>query len=284
MLQQLQEDSQRLQELPKLALEPEFAAEVVSRIDAAQPHTVPVSASRVPRSLPGWVGLAVAASLLLAVTATSYLYYSVRNRPEPEHTLGLADFDRAAFQERVAIEARKNKGVQLDLTYQDGPEAVKRLRQAFEHNGIKLLPGPVDGNGELLVFAENINADELGGIVAQLSAEERKSHQFDLPQIQPFSAQEHRQVARSLGLRSLENEDDLFKNILPAPAKDKQSTPKKPPTPAPAVKDRVAIVLASGAVQGGQGTSAAVRDFLANRTAARPGTFRVVLVLRPASA
>lgn len=289
-LQQVQDNIQRLQELPKHTLEPEFASQVIAWIEgaAAAPPAVIARPRPVVRALPSWLGPAVAASLLLAVTASSYLFFSAKNRPEPdqeiEQPVTLANFNRVAFQEKVAAEVRKGKGVHLDLTYQNGPQAVERLRRAFEQSGIKLLPGPLNADGELVVYAEDINADELGGIVSQLSAEEQRSHQFDVPQVQPFTAQEHRQVASSLGLKSLENEDDLFKNPMPAPTKDKRSSSKKsttPPPVTPAVKDRMAIVLARGS---GQGTPAAIGAFLANRASARPGAFSVVLVLRPANA
>lgn len=290
LLRQLQDNIQRLQDLPRHALGPEFAAQVMSRIEVEQqPAPVPSVPSFEPSSkplpLPNWIGLAVAAALLLAVTATSYFYNSWKKTPdlEPERSLTLVDFDRAAFQDQLALELKKGKGkgVHLDLTYQDGPQAVERLRLAFEQNGIKLLPGPLNGSGDLLVFAENISADELGGIVSQLSAEEQKSHQFDVPQFQPFTDKERGHVARLLGLRTLENENDLFKNIIETPSKNQRPAPKST-TPTPMAKDRVAIVLA-GAGGAGQGTPA-IRDFLANRTNPRPGTFRVVLVLRPASA
>lgn len=283
LVKQLQDNIRRLQELPKHTLEPEFAAEVFAQIGQGQP--VPMPATSRPRSLPRWVGLAIAASLLFAVTAASYVYFtSTRNRPgsEPEAVLTFADFDRSAFQDRLAEEAMKGRGVHLDIAYQDGPQAVERLRRAFQDSGIKLLPGPLDGNGELLVFAENLSADELGGILQKLAVDEKQSHQFDVPQFQPYSDKDRGQVARSLGLKTL---DDIeFHNPILAPTNGKRPASKQPATPKS--KDRVAIVFAgANATSGaGQGTSPAIRDFLANRAASRRGTFPVVLVLRPARA
>jgi hypothetical protein len=77
LLGDLQQDAQRLRRLPRRTLAPDFSARVLHTIAARRLRPGRMRPSR-PLSLqvPAWVAVTVAASVLLMVTATSYVYFA----------------------------------------------------------------------------------------------------------------------------------------------------------------------------------------------------------------
>ncbi len=308
LLRQLQDNADRLHNLPRHAVKPGFAAEVLTKIEsaaakvevesqqpgvgAAQPASA-APAVRTSRPVPAWLGLAAAAAILLAVTAASYLFFSTRlgtTGPEPDRGMVLANLDPEIFRDRLGQELKQGSGIQLALACRDNVEAIAHLNHALEKSGIKLLLAPEtrakiqkDPTREVLVFAENFGPEELGSVLQDLAGQVNAAKEFDTVQVHALTDQDRKQVAGLLGLKKLDNPADIdWGNIIQAP--NGKWPGRKPPATIAKVapkKERLAVVLLGGA---GQGTSAAIQRFLSNRASPRPGTFPMVLVLRPASA
>jgi hypothetical protein len=77
LLADLQQDAQRLRRLPRVHLAPDFSAQVLHTIAARKLRPGRLRPSRpVPLQVPAWIAVTVAASVLLMVTATSYVYFA----------------------------------------------------------------------------------------------------------------------------------------------------------------------------------------------------------------
>jgi hypothetical protein len=75
-LQQLQDDARRLRSLPRQQLEPVFSSVVLQAIGDRRLHHGRHRTIELTRpALPAWVGLAIAASILLMIGVGSYLYF-----------------------------------------------------------------------------------------------------------------------------------------------------------------------------------------------------------------
>jgi hypothetical protein len=75
LLRRLQDDAAQIRDLPRRRLDPGFTARVVQ----ALPHrrfTMVRPSRPVQRTLPGWVGLAAAASVVLAISTGTYFYFA----------------------------------------------------------------------------------------------------------------------------------------------------------------------------------------------------------------
>lgn len=283
MLRELQENAQRLHDLPRHSLDADFAMQVVAKIGDTSPACMPAAAPR-PASFPTWLGLAVAAAVLFMVVGGSYLFFSSIGRSpqqllQEDSPLALRDLDPEAFHTQLAEELKKGKGIQLELAYHDGAEAIARLSRALANNDVKLLAGQGNVKGEIRIFADSLQAEDLANIVAQLIREEQNAPQFGGVQLQALSDSDRKRVAGLLGVTDLDHID--WGDILGNSEDDKASIRKglgKPKSATPS--ERSAVMLAGRAGQG----SEAVQQFFASRSAPRPGTFPLVLILRPASA
>jgi hypothetical protein len=77
LLAELQQDARRLRRLPRRHLAPDFSARVLHTIAARKLRPGRQRLSRpLPLQVPAWIAVTVAASVLLMVTATSYVYFA----------------------------------------------------------------------------------------------------------------------------------------------------------------------------------------------------------------
>jgi hypothetical protein len=78
LLRQLQQDAQSVQSLLRPKLPADFASQVVGTIARRGLHPARSTAATAAKTPPAWIGWTVAAAVLLAVTAGSYLFFSKR--------------------------------------------------------------------------------------------------------------------------------------------------------------------------------------------------------------
>jgi hypothetical protein len=217
LLRDLESDSRRLRALPAPAPAPDLSPRVLRTIDERGLRPAPATpAAPAPAAvLPGWLGVAVAAAVLLAVTAASYLCFSqlregqgeqpvlVREEPRAEppapvrqgpragppapvssaFRVALGRLEQEPERRRLAAELHKKTAYHLSLSCKDSGKAVEGLRRAFGSQQITLLvdpqalrgPEPRGPRRTYLLYAENLLPEELAAILQQLGVEVRKS-------------------------------------------------------------------------------------------------------------
>jgi hypothetical protein len=169
----LRQDAQRLRSLPPPTV-PDLAPHVLRAIAerGLQPAAA-AAATAAPASFPTWLGAALAASILAAVTAGSFFFFSrapesrtdqgqlakqdqspthhqqtqrsspqSHKRPlpkkEPSLHLDLAQLSNPAKRRELAHKLGQKNAFHLSLTYQDDKKAIHRLREALGKQGIGL--------------------------------------------------------------------------------------------------------------------------------------------------
>jgi hypothetical protein len=310
VLRDLQESAHRLRALPRRSLGGGFAGQIVQVID--EQHMRPTEHAPVRRRRPRWIALAAAAAcVLFAVGLGLYVAndgwrraddgVAARVQPEerarPQEALRLTFKELAQEPKRKLLAAKLDKetAVHMDMTVGNNAVAVAQLRDLFQGQGIKLLvdtrvlanlqhAGRV--KMDYLVYAENVQAEELEKILRQLA--DVPKNQFTLKTtfesmvVTTISSDDRKNLSAALGVDAATlaapappDESKLFDvDVIAAPVgKDKQAAP------APRL-ERYAMVLASEAGNGP--VSAEVRTFLAGRRPQRPGTMQVLLVIRQA--
>jgi len=200
----------------------------------------------------------------------------------------LADLGKKQPQELLDRQLKKSAGaVHLDLVCKNGIRAVERLSTVFKKNGIEVLvDGKVrakSGAGQgtpILVYAENVRPEELGKILQQLGQKEGQA-EFDTVILDALTERDRQDVAGLLGVKATElppgpRGADLPMFIEGAPKpKGKTSGADIPPPE----RNRFAVVLP--VAEGSGAASPEVKRYLGTRTALRPGTLQVVVVLYP---
>jgi hypothetical protein len=214
LFRRLQQDSRRLRALPAAGPVPDLAPRVLHAIAHQGLHPVPDPAAAAAAAVAptaasawaGWVGLAVAASLLLAITSLSFTFFShlptsaqeepiVKSTPtppelapkptptpktkpvadEPGYKVALHRLSAQGEQTRLYKELRKDTSYRLSLTCRDAGKAVDRLQRLLRARGVGVV---VDRAARermarkepttYLLYAENLHADELTNILRHL--------------------------------------------------------------------------------------------------------------------
>jgi hypothetical protein len=160
-------------------------------------------------------------------------------------------------------------GVHLDVTVKYNARSLSRIVESFHNRGIPLIVTPpaeasLAKNRPLLVYAENVNADQLALVLRELSeadiqGKKKEASTFESLRVSPGRAEDHSRVAEGLGIDSPQ---------LKAPA---LAAPKAAP---------IGIVLAGDRPQG-QANIEEVRRFLAGRGAKQSGALHIFLHLQP---
>jgi hypothetical protein len=110
LLDQLQDDASALRDLPRPELDRDLSAEVMARIRERRLQPIRRRQSPAPATPPAWRGLAIAASLLLAIGALSYVYFTYT-----EPAAGVAEGDKKSSPIKNAnTVASKDRGSALD--------------------------------------------------------------------------------------------------------------------------------------------------------------------------
>jgi hypothetical protein len=294
LLRQLEEDSQKLQSLPRKQLGTDLAPLVVKRITRLE---LP---SQRTRTFPTWLGVVAAASVLVAVGTASFLFFHalvprdqqdavVHDGEAQGLRLVLKDLAHEHAQLRLAQELKKDKAFHLDVPCSNSALAVAELGKAFAHKGIKLLVDPQARTSlentplatEILVYAENIQPDELADILNRMSTAE--NGQFDTVLLNPMSREDLKHLSRLLGVKN-HIDPKLFENriIESKDRKTKGSGAEKHEDKTG--RGRFAVVLANAAHTPTR--SFEILEFLGSqsRNEQRPGTVQVMLILRPRNA
>jgi hypothetical protein len=316
ILQQLQENAKKLQDLPHHQLSPDFPAHLMGQIESLKPPVSPVPAAA--GYIPTWMGVTAAAAVLFLVALGSYFFFHSKEvnpigplakdktidptiarilegtaqqfAKEIGTRITLADLNQEQPRALLDGELKKSAAVHVDLACKNGIQAVERLSSVLKGNGIKVLEDAKvrtkSGTGQgkaILVYAENIRPDELGAILRQLGQKDGNK-EFDTVLVDALTDGDRHDVAKLLGVN--------VKQLQPSPrGTDLPTFIEAPPKPKgknsgaenpPRQPERFALVLpmANGS---NPASSAAIQDFLRSRmnNPLRPGTLQVVVVLHP---
>ncbi len=325
ILKELQEQSNRLRQLPEKKLEANFAESVLKEIQIR--GLLPTSPPLVPlatRKIPAWTKLATAAAVMLMVAFGSYLYFTSapenpplegprveeKTNPDPLVTqlidgtfkdyalpgfrVGTEDLAKDKTKNRLIQEFRNESSVHLQLATPDHGKAAERLVDSFAKRDIKLfIDEPVragmknaDPRTEYLVYAENMEAQELATILGELGSTPERAESLV---VSGLTGEQRGQVARLLGvdqdkLKAPPSKLELFH---PIPATDpkgkKEDKGKKEANPKllqPLFGEPMAVVLALDPQASPQARSAQIKQFVQSRRAQRPGSVQVVMLLQ----
>lgn len=193
----------------------------------------------------------------------------------PDRGFAFRDLTKEPVGKQVAAELRKNNALDLEITARSNQQALERLKRVLKNNKIELVTDPATiaalnqtaGKMELLVYADNLRADEVAKILKELAVDEKKAaNPFDTVTVASLSPHDRQQVNDRLG-NELKIRDDASqkKGLLP---KAKQGPPAKMPT-------RVVAVLPP---EPQSKVSDPMRQFLLQP--ADPGTLRVLVRIR----
>jgi hypothetical protein len=319
LLEELEENVRKVKALPAQTLGHDFAQEVLDKIAVLPPIGVGPRLAR--RGLPTWLGTAAAAAVLLAVTGVSYWFFSPDRQPqvatnpelkedrsplvasiikgttnryaEPGIRVQVADIAQEKTQTRVANELKKQNAVHLEMACKNSAEAVAGLNTVLQKNGVKVLVDDTakaelkNGTAVVVVYAENLGAEELAEILGRLGAREKMKavldRQFASVHVDALSPEYRDQVARRFGMNSkqLQPPPRVLAKFIPAPKeKSKQREPAST-QPSPQA-EKFALVFTNDDGRN-QAVSPELQRFLQTRRQ-QPGTLQIVLVVRPASA
>lgn len=345
LLKELEADAARLRQLPRQKVEPAFAAEVMKEIEARgapwqRSTQIPLPArgpSRAAvREWPGWIGMAIAAAILLMVGIGSYVFFTNMKdgedgqpiahdpkvpvpppkREEPAKTQPaplvndliagiLQGYDRpvgtmfaareltdAKVQQHLAREFRKSNSVHLEVAGRDNGAAVKALMAALGDHKVRVLVddqasarlNSANPETPYLVYAENLEADDLSRILQRLGSEV-KTDQVQTIHVSEVTSGHRSELSKIFGVDPKKLQAPPAKpmellNPIPGDAsRAKGSKDQKgaaPPAKGPEGLSAVALVLP---LEGGLNRSAQIREFLAGRKDPRPGTVQLVVVI-----
>lgn len=326
-VRQLQNDSRRLQSMTRLRMPADFPARVLQTISLQQglekvpaPAATTSVAPSAASSLPNWLGLALAASLLLAMTALSYLIFSgrlgnsqeqpilVEQKPEkptvqpPLMQFTLTQWQEEETRQQLKDNTRRENALQLDLNCRDNAEAVSRLAQALKHNGIEVV---VEAEADqdikdrkktsYILYVDNVQPYEVLTILDHLRQEQQeKPTPVDSVTVNLLAQNNRARVASLLGLSEdqLQPAEKLDPTQLPMPALDTgittkpvQKAPASKGNSSPASQERLAVVLpAEIGPEANPARSSQIQRFVQARRSPRPGTLQLVFVLHEATA
>lgn len=271
-LKELQESAFGLKQLPRLKLEADFAGQVMGKIDAdrlsIQPPATPALAKKPRITMPRW---AMAAAILLAVGTIGWLAL-------PASDLGAVRFAFKDLQQttqlnKLSKELAKTDKLHLDVTVKADVMAGKQLHEAFQGRGIDLIVDLSASKSpkEVLVYAENVTAEEVKALIHDLGAEH--PDQFEAILVQSMTAEDRKLIANVLG----EEEIRLLPPIIRKPSSEPKSS--KGSHVASPTGSRKAVVFSG---EGASASSPQIKTFLEERRQAQPGTVQMLLVIRAA--
>ncbi len=184
------------------------------------------------------------------------------------------DLTREPIAKQVAAELKKNNALELEVTVRSNQDAIQRLQRVLKNNNARLVIDPAmiaalnkaGPKAELLVYADNLKADELAKILKELAAEEKKTaNPFDTMTVAALSPHEQRHVTELFG-------EDPTKRVDPNASKNIIG---QRPRPKGKVPPRVVAVLPPGPQAN---ASREVREFLLQPV--DPGSLRVLVRIR----
>jgi hypothetical protein len=303
VLQELQEGAHRVRELPRRQLRESFANQVLQAIaDQGLRVDSRHATARRPRR---WFAYAAAACVLLAISLGVYLANRTgpdtnanvvaKVNPAPEFKAPLRvtfkELAEQGKQELLAHRLQAEPAIHLDITVRNNATAVGDVRQALEAQGIKTIVDTaarvnLDKGAQrkvtYFIYAENVEAKELETMLKNLGGGSKKqpaqSSNFESVVVTAISPEDRHDLSALFGAKPADfatstEQGDPFGNTIIAAPKDKKGV-----TP-PRQAERFAMILASA---DGASPSDEAKAFIAGRVEQRPGTMRVLLVIRQA--
>jgi hypothetical protein len=310
VLEELEDNARKVKALPAQTLGHDFTQEVLHKVAVLQPVGVRPSLAR--RGLPAWIGAAVAAAVLLAVTGVSYWFFSPDRQlredrsplvaaiirgttdryAEPGIRVQVVDLGQEKTQTRLANELKKQNAVHLELACKDSAQAVDGLNAVLEKSGVKVLIDAIAqarlkaGPTEILVYAENLSPEDLTQILGRLGARERikdvLDRQFASVHVEALTPEYRDRVARRFGLDSKQLQPPPRGELAKFIVSPKENSKRAGTDSAQPQNHKFALVVTSDDGQNAA-VSADFQRFLQARRP-QPGTLQIVLVVRPASA
>ena len=222
--------------------------------------------------------------------------------------LHLKELERGAERKRLDDELRKDSSFRLELPCGHGTKAVERIMKAAAKLHYSLVIGKqaqerikLKWPTSYVIYLENLTPEELTGLLRQIETEDRQASsgkklemQFDSLVLTRLTMQHRKELSTLLGIdptapeptranpagaelhkplpdKSLEKSSEL--------SKDKGRAERQKPSKASEKTTHSGLVLAYNPVRPSP-DSEEIRRFLSNRQPVRPGTIRVILVLR----
>lgn len=317
LYQQLLEDAQRLRDMPRVHLPHEFPLQIMREVSHLETPAAAASttAAGAAAPFPPWLGLALAASVLVAVTLGSFFFARTNlfhkdqvvvqlpkkdklpnAKPKPRLSFSVAQLGEEKSRDKIAKELNKESAFRLEMQCKNGHKAVKRLAKLLKGNGIDVV---IEKNADkslkekkgrtYIVYMENVLPYDVSTLLYDLGKGEVQMPS-SVTQVALFdmSDEQRGEVAGLLGvsadkLKPPEASNKGKKKIdlletIPAPARKKNSTGAE--KSAPAGSKHLAVVLLSSAdPSASPSSSEEVQRFLATRGRPRPGTLQLVMVL-----
>jgi anti-sigma factor RsiW len=225
-------------------------------------------------------------------------------------TVKLRELDQEAARQKVLDELKQDTAFRLELPCKDGTRAFERFEAAWKARGNSLLVDQValgrtkqpKWKTNYVLVAEDLTPEELLQLMKQLAAEDRKGEakkppdvQFDSLVLTRMTKHDHKELSDLLGIDLTQTPPkatgplgtDPKKPLSEATAEQvakalagEGGVPRpEPGKPAAKPLEHLALALAYNPVRPRPG-STEVKRFLESRKPARPGTVRVLLVLR----
>jgi hypothetical protein len=220
--------------------------------------------------------------------------------------LKVRELEQESVRNKLISELGKDVNFRLELPCQNGTRAFERVQPAakamnfalvIEKQAQERLKLPAKKTN-YVVYIENITPEELARLVRQIGAEDEKvaggkaaDHQIDRLVLTRMTAQHHKELATLIGIDPTESapnpkgplDADVHKPLSDLTAQQVgkalagQGGAPRPEAGKP--PQFLALVLAYNPVRPHPG-SAEIKRFLESRKPAKPGTIRVLLVLR----
>ncbi len=221
----------------------------------------------------------------------------------------LSDLDQPSARKKLIAELQKDNAFRLELPCTNGTKALDRVQNSGRTSHIGFL---IDKTAQeriklkwkvsYAVYLENVTPEELTGFVRQIEAEDRKSAggksteaQFDRLVLMRMNAGHRKELSTLLGVDPFATTPNTTKSPGADPHNDladatarqigqslagQGGTPRpESGTPTASPPENIAVVLAYNPARPSS-SSDEIKHFLESRKPARPGTVRVLLVLR----
>jgi hypothetical protein len=224
--------------------------------------------------------------------------------------LKVRELDREAVRKQLTTELGKDRNFRLELPCQNGTKAFGRVQAVakamqvglmIDKRAVERLKLP-QWKTNYVVYLENLTPEEAARFLQQMGVEDTKratskpsEAQFDRLVLTRMTAQHHKELSTLMGVDPTVTETGKKQPLGADPRKPLseltaaqvsqalagQGSVPRPKVGKPAAKapERFALVLAYNPVRPDRG-SAEIKRFLEARKPAKPGTVRILLVLR----
>jgi hypothetical protein len=317
LFEQLQSDARRLRGLPAPTA-PDFTPRVLHAIAEGKLRPAPARPTpAVATRMSVWYMAAIAASLFLAVTAASYLFFSLMHRGDepavtdnttapsspdrdkdaapanveprhvPETPFVLAKLSQESERARLVQVLRQEPSYHLSVSTRNTTVTVSQLQKALARRGFQIELGPAvqDKLGKpssttYLLYAENLYAQELQSILEQLGTEGGSASTAN---VAGMTADHRQQLATLIGVphERLGPPPPKVDSISRTGIGDHSGDQRQPKQPVPTGK-RFAMVLAYDDAHPERAADPRLRGLFEQRPQQEAGTLQVVLVIRTA--